>query len=102
MFWIPEATAYKTYSSIHPTISAYDYFNVYDLNKLEDAIKSDTTPNFLRDSSVKYVVLPEDINSKIFLTDRKYDNSKYLQTLRFLQSLAWLKEVKSFGKIVVV
>ena len=59
------------------------------------------TEKLLEEASIKYIIVPFDSENEIFLTDRKYDNKLYLETVNQIKVIKWLKQIGEFGKIVV-
>jgi len=99
--WVPSKERFGYYSESHPEISAQALFNLYDNKSLFIKLSEDNSEELLQMSSIKYVIVPDDSEKEIFLTDRKYDNKLYLQTINELKTIRWLKPAKGFGKIVV-
>lgn len=100
-FWVPATQRFGFYSSVHPRISAQEYLNNYTLQSLVKQINRPQTEMLLQESGVKYVIVPYDSQGEIFLTDRKYDDKKYLSTIDAVKKIAWLHQLKGFGKIAV-
>jgi hypothetical protein len=99
--WIPSKQRFGYYSNNHPEMSAQVLFNVTDNQSLFKKLSEENTENLLQEASIKYVIIPYDSEKEIFLSDWKYDNLIYLQTVRETQKIPWLKQVASFGKIIV-
>jgi hypothetical protein len=97
--WMPTQQRFGFYSNNHPAVSAQDLFSIYDNKKLIQKLSS--SEKLLQDSSVRYVVVPYDSQGEIFLSDRKYDNTGYLQTITQVKKIPWLIPVSGFGKITV-
>lgn len=97
--WVPIYHQYSYYSNSHPIIAGTNFYSAYVPNDLIKKIGNDV--DFLRKSAVKYVIVPSDTEGKIFLEDRKYDNSKYIETVEGLSKIQALKKTKDFGKISV-
>jgi len=100
-YWIPNTSLFGYYSNNHLAISGKDALNEYDDENLIKKFKKESTRNILGTSSVKYVIIPFDSENEIFLTDRKYDDKKYKNTIEYLNNISWLKKEKQFGKIIV-
>jgi hypothetical protein len=98
-FWVPAIQRFGFYSRNHPAISAQNLFNLTDREKIDAKISE--SRSLLQESAVKYVIVPEDTQGEIFLSDRKYDERAYLQTVNGISLIPWLKRVSVFGKIVV-
>ncbi len=99
--WIPNTMLFGHYTNNHPQISARDYFKDYNLDSLSATVASASSQDILDLASVKYVIIPEDTESQIYLTDRKYDESKYQFIVGSLEKAQWLEKIDQFGKVVV-
>ena len=97
--WVPTTQRFGFYSNSHPEISAENFFNPYNDKNLIQKIAS--SESLLQNSGVKYVIVPYDSQGEIFLSGRKYSNSLYVQTIKDVGSISWLKPVSGFGKIAV-
>ncbi len=86
--WVPELQRYGFYTHKRPAVS----LNLY---KTKLAAKN------LEELSIRYVIVPNDVNGEIFVTDRKYDNRKYTETVKSIQGINGLKEIPGFGSIRV-
>ncbi len=99
--WVPTAQRFGFYSYQHPAISADDFFHIASLSEATLELRQQTTENILQNAGVKYVIVPYDSEGEIFLKDRRYDNVLYLQTIKSLNTISWLKKLPGFGKIAV-
>jgi hypothetical protein len=99
--WFPSKQRFGYYSNNHPEMSAQALFNLSDNNSLFKKLSEKDTKKLLEEASIKYVIVPNDSEGEIFLTDRKYDNKLYLETIKELKSIKWLKQISSFGKVIV-
>lgn len=97
--WVPVAQRFEFYSNIHPTVSAQDLFNVFDLQSIGKKISESQLQ--LREMGIKYLIVPYDSQKEIFLDDRKFDENKYLQAISIVGSNQWLKRIEGFGRIAV-
>jgi hypothetical protein len=97
--WVPTTQRFSFYSPNHPEIPAQDLFSIYDNVKLIQKLSS--SEKLLQESGVRYVIVPYDSQGEIFLSDRKYDNKVYLQTVAQVRKISWLMPVSGFGKIAV-
>lgn len=70
---------------------------------LHPSLESKTLPSrdYLSDLSIRYVVVPDDTDSEIFLKDRKYSKDIFQKTINNIEKASWLKKVDGFGKIAV-
>ncbi len=97
--WVPNFTQFSFYSSTHPIIAAQDYYNLYSESALARKISNDEKQ--IEEENIKYIIIPSDIQGKIFLNDRKYSEKVYSSYVKGFEKIKWLKKVKNFGKIVV-
>lgn len=100
-FWVPTVQRFGFYSSTHPAIYAYDFFNVTSLPEVIDELEKPTAENILQDAGVKYIIVPYDSQGEIFLTNGKYNNNLYLEAVKKISKISWLRRIKNFGKIVI-
>ena len=101
VLWVPTMQRFSFYSDTHPAIPGRDFFNTYDQLGVANALKKRGVEESLKQSSVKYVVVPNDTQKEIFIKDREYDNKEYITTVQQLRRIIWLKEVGKFGDIIV-
>jgi hypothetical protein len=98
--WVPKLQRYRYFSDENPSAELSEV-----TNKKTDAIEkifNDTSfEEKLKHSGIRYVIVPYDSESEIFLNDRKYDEKLYKSTVKKLDTISWLKKKKQFGKIVV-
>jgi hypothetical protein len=94
--WIPQWQRFGYFSNNHPAIGREELLkgNVKKQISLLDQ-------NLLEDFSIKYVVIPYDLQSEIFLKDRKYDASQFNAAVAGLKKIPWLEQKNGFGKIEV-
>lgn len=90
--WIPRRQKYGFFAPLHPAADSEVLFAKKDISKLSE--------EELSDLSIKYVIVPYDLDSEIFLRDRKYDEKSYLRMIQRVEKLG-LKKVDSFGKVIV-
>lgn len=76
-----------------------EFLATYDPNKLKTELENSKT--LIEHSSIKYIGVTNDFKHEIFLTDRKYDEKKYEDALKDLETITWLKKARTFGKIVI-
>lgn len=94
--WIPKWQRFGYFSNNHPTIGREELYQgdaKMQVSKLNEQA--------LRDLSIKYVIVPYDSESEIFLKDRKYNENEYKDTINRLRRIFWLKEVGGFDTLKV-
>lgn len=82
--WVPNKSSLSFHSSTHPLLEAATF-----------------SEKFLKENKIKYIIVPEDTEGKIFLTDRKYDEQLYKKTIINLAKIPYITRVEEFGKIIV-
>lgn len=100
-FWIPQWQRFGYFSYNHPAIGRGEIIEQEDPLEMVDELSKEGVEKTLRNLGVKYIIIPYDSESELFLNDRKYDDEKYKQTVEKLRKIVWLKEVESFGKVTV-
>lgn len=101
-FWVPYSSTFSSFSPIHPLVLGSSFVGRQGkASSVVSYLKQKGSDKILQDISVKYIVVPHDADAKIFLTDRKYDEKKYLKTVDEVKKLNYVKEVAGFGKIKV-
>ncbi len=97
--WVPNFTPYSYYSPTNPIIPARALYEIYDNKKLVNQVSLDRELVDL--SSVKYIVVADDINNQIFVNDGNPDIALYENTINSLRKSSFLEEKSKFGKIVL-
>lgn len=99
--WILDLQRFGFHSNRNPAISASLLFKSSNLPEILDKVGAEEAQELLEDLAVKYVIVPYDSEGEIFLTDRKYDETKYRNTTSELRGISWLRELSGFGKVAV-
>lgn len=84
-----------------PNISASHFFQETDFKKLSKFLVSSKGIERLKETSVKYLIIPDDFTSELFLTDRKYDENLRENFISVLDSNPGFKRLTEFNKITV-
>ncbi len=50
---------------------------------------------------IRYVIVPSDVRGEIFVTDRKYDESKYQDAILFVATMSGLRKVEEYKELAV-
>jgi hypothetical protein len=91
--WVPTQSRFRFQSEQHPTLVAQDVFNISSQSAMIQIFKNKSTEELIKKFSVKYIIIPYDSSSEIFLTDRKYDSKKRQKIEKTLDGLPWLKKI---------
>lgn len=95
--WLPVKEKYGYFDQNHPAIDASVLYNTTKVSSFAGKFKEEDLDRL----SVKYVLVPDDIDSEIFLKDRKYDDKQYRDLINDLDKVGWLKRVEGAGKIAI-
>ncbi|MDO8269296.1 MAG: hypothetical protein Q7T54_01330 [Candidatus Levybacteria bacterium] len=98
--WVPRQQRFTYSDSSHPSMEASPLFNATNAAEIVDELKKESSVVLLRELSIKYVVIPSDPLSEIFLKDRKYSPEERLKTEKLLDSVSYLKKIKQ-GKLTI-
>lgn len=99
--WIPVYPTFAYLSNTHPAIPAVEFFQATSEASLLQKLKMPESEKLLQNVSVKYVIVPEDIDKRIFVSDRKYDERVYKKTVKGIESIPYLIPVGNYGRIKV-
>lgn len=97
--WVSLTPRFAVQENYHPALSTTDFFGQVSPEKIPGLIKKQK--KYIKMSSIKYVIIPDDFEGEIFLTDRKYDQKKRLAIEKELDKITWLKKDKSFKELTV-
>jgi len=99
--WIPAWQRYGFFSDVHPAIGRGELFKEASASGMIRELKKAKTLALLQDLGVAYLVVPEDSEGELFLSDRKYDDKTYQKTISDIEKIPNITKVKTFGKIIV-
>lgn len=99
--WIPKGSRFNFYSNKHLIIVPELLFGTQDITIISKKLHTSETMSYLQELGVKYIIVPFDPLGEIFVQDRKYDGKQYMNTIKQLETVPWLKKLSGFGKIVV-
>lgn len=99
--WVPQFSTFGYVSNMKPAIPAMDFFSATSQNDLIKKLKNPATEKILQEASVKYIIIPDDIDGKIFTQDRKYEERVYQKTVKELENVKYLSKTNEYGKITV-
>ncbi len=99
--WIPTIQRFAYYSSDHPAIDGYTFFQAYDPISEVRKLQLSNSENALRNASVKYVIVPVDTEGELFLQNRKYSSALYSKTKNAVSTISYLVPVQRFGSLGV-
>lgn len=91
--WVPKRQKYGFFNPNHPAIDSEVLFKKRDVSSV-------STQEFA-DLSIKYIIVPSDLDSEIFLKDRKYDDKKYKDAINKVEKSLELNRIDGFGKLAV-
>lgn len=99
--WIPERQRFGFASRLHPSIDAKLLSGESSISGILTWIDQPSRQREFNLKNIKYIIVPFDVRGELFLTDRKYDERIYFETLGHLTTLSWLKRLSVFNQIGV-
>jgi len=99
--WIPQWQRFGFFSNTHPAIGRFELLKQASSGGQIEELKKEGTQKLLQDFAVRFVVVPYDSESEIFLKDRKYAKYEYLNAIQKLSEISWLKKIDGFSRIAV-
>ena len=99
--WIPERQRFGFSSKLHPGIDAQLLSKQSSISGMIHWVSNEETQRELMAMQVKYIIVPYDSRGELFLTDRKYDEKLYLDTMDKIFTVPWLHKVDAFFRIGV-
>ncbi|MDO8658559.1 MAG: hypothetical protein Q7K55_07485 [Candidatus Levybacteria bacterium] len=99
--WLPKFQRFGFYSNNHPAISSEEFFGTASVSGILKQLNEPGIQKKLGETAIKYIIVPLDSESEIFLDDRKYDKRKYESITFELDKLHWLKKVNDLGQLKV-
>lgn len=72
VLWVPQKNRYAFYNALHPNVSATDFFEETDPEKIVKLLEDPEVLESISSSGIKYIAIPTDPLGEIFLEDRKY------------------------------
>ncbi len=100
-FWIPQRQRFGYFTLNHPSISAASLVKTTQPIEIVEWLKRLDTREQLARWSVKYIIVPLDSEEEIYLTDRRYDERIYRDTVRQLDAISWLDKLSGFEQLAV-
>lgn len=97
--WIPSFSRFSDHQLNHPVNYGVD--TITALVDSSAAAKIESSKKLIQDGSIRYVIVPFDPLGELFVSDRKYDEKKYKDTMNSVGKISWLKKVEGFEKIGV-
>lgn len=97
--WVPQGQRYGFFSHQNPTIGRAEIFKESSASAILKELPK--TKEQLELIGVKYIIVPFDSESEIFVNDHKYNDDAYKKTVASIEKIDWLKKEKEFGKVVI-
>jgi hypothetical protein len=73
--WIPGPDKFVFSSDVHPVLSSNELFHNASVSAMIDMVNTPEFENSIHANGVGYIIVPEDLEKKMFLTDYKFDNT---------------------------
>lgn len=98
--WLPRKENISFASDMHPSLSSTDLWKESSPAGIAKIVRDESMSRFLSDEKISYIVIPPDIEKRIFLSDYKYDPTEKDVLVRGISSLGWGK-VDGFSDLIV-
>jgi hypothetical protein len=92
--WMPSVESFAYASPIHPSLSATDVFKNASISGLTSIASSAAFFPTIAKSGVKYIVVPLDVEGKLFMTDYKIDLTLRRNLIHSLESTSLKKHTE--------
>lgn len=99
--WIPTVQRFSYYSPNHPTVSFFDLFKTRDYASISGILNDPSTEKKLQDSSIRYLIVPQDSLKEIYIEDRKYSEKIFKETLQEIENVQYIEKNQEFNEIGV-
>ncbi|MBA4319666.1 MAG: hypothetical protein C0412_14795 [Flavobacterium sp.] len=99
-FWIPGKDSFAYYSATHPLINLSTLFHNISISETYEIATSSAFISNLTEAGVKYVVVPLDVEKKLFLTDYQFNSQTRDMVIAALQKTS-LKQRSDFQELIV-
>ncbi|MBI2443223.1 MAG: hypothetical protein HYV40_04945 [Candidatus Levybacteria bacterium] len=101
VLWVPTHQRFGYFSANLPALSASEFFQTSSPAAMMQALSDPDTISLLQESAVKYVIVPEDTEGEIFLSDRKYSPELFSYYKEQVASIEGLQKRLTIGQIDV-
>lgn len=98
--WLPITEKFAYASSIHPAIYASTLFQNAPIDVLTQLIQREDFQQTIGQYGIKYLIVPQDVEQRIFMNDYKYDDTQRQQLITALAN-AGFKRDDRFSDIAV-
>lgn len=99
--WIPITHRFSYLTDIHPAVGANKLFKSSNLDDILHSFDNKQSLEQMQNLSIGYVIVPDDLNQDIFLTDRKYDDRLRQKAIVKLDQVSFLQKEDFFKKLAV-
>lgn len=99
--WIPRQNRFSYFSYNHPSVEAIPLFKATNSAQIIYKLEDEKTRELLSKLAIKYIIVPYDPHGEIFIKDRKYNEKEYLEVIRKLEKISWIKRIEDFKEIAV-
>lgn len=99
--WLPQAHRFGFQSDIHPALSAQDIFSESSPSGIQRLLQDESTWNLLDGVGVGYIIVPDDIEQRIFIEDYQYQNTLRESLINHLDTVSKLQRLPQFTSLGV-
>ncbi len=99
--WLPKLQRFGFYNQTHPAVEGTIALGATTSAEMVKILQQKNGEQKLADSSIKYVIVPTDPGSEIFLKDRKYNPTERNIIIKKLNQIPWLTKDNDFKNIAI-
>ncbi len=99
--WVGNTDVFTPKTLAHPAVPLSDLSGLYDLDQSIVWLSERYRDTEIRELGVGYVIVPLDIQGKIFVTDRKFDVNVRSAVLEDLDDIPWLVRLPEYKDLAV-
>jgi hypothetical protein len=99
--WLPTPEPYAFRSNLHPAVSSQAVFLERSADKIISLFDNPETIQTIKAYGISYVIVPQDIEQKIFLKDYSFDPSLRDAIIAKLDSIPDLHRLSGFDRLAV-
>lgn len=99
--WVPSLQRFGYFTNDAPALHGKELLGEGYEKNITKKFDTKEILQLLQLVGIKYVIVPYDSEGEIFLSDRKYDDRKYIKIKMDLTKVSWLTQKKTFGTIIV-
>lgn len=99
--WLPTVERFGYSSEMHPAISASDIFIESSFSGILRLLDNENSVETFKSVGVSYIIVPDDIERRIFLNDYKYDEVLRQNFITKIETNPYITRLREFNRLAV-